>query len=94
MDFFKEGTSGNRFLSYVIFSKLPGVLQKEIIHTVGSNYPSMGQIFMSYSNIIWMLILKKPHEASIPKPDPRGKSKHSGDGKAICAKCGNSNHTE
>ena len=31
LDFFKEGTSGNRLLSYVIFSKLPGVLQKEII---------------------------------------------------------------
>ena len=59
----------------MIFSKLPGVLQKEIIHTVGSNYPSLGQIFMSHSNII-----RTPHEASVPKP--RGKSKYSGDGKA------------
>ena len=65
----------------MIFSKLPGVLHKEIIHTVGSNYPSLGQIFISYSNIIRTLILTKPREASVPKPYPRGKSKHSGDGK-------------
>ena len=37
---------------------------------------------MSYSNIIRTRILMKPHEASVPKPDPRRKSKHSSDGKA------------
>lgn len=76
LDFFEEGTFGNKYLIFVIFSKLHGDIKSEIIHNVGSNYPSLGQIFASYSDIIQTLVITKPSVPSSPKPVKSKKVNH------------------
>ena len=60
LDFLEEDTPGNKYLGFVIFNKLPVSLRREIIHLVGSNYPSLNQIFEHYSDVIRTLEITKP----------------------------------
>ena len=56
IDFFQDGQSGFLLISHIIFSKLPGILQKELIGRVGNNYPAIKQIFENCSDIIKTLV--------------------------------------
>ena len=56
LDFFEENTPGYELLSYIIFSKLPPTLQKELIRKINSNCPKINHIFDSYNEVIKTLI--------------------------------------
>ena len=51
INFFEESESGFLLISH-IFSKLPGILQKDLISKVGNNYPTIKQIFENCCDII------------------------------------------
>ena len=59
LDFLEENTPGNKYLGYSIFAKLPNALKKEIIHVVGTNYPSLNQIMDNYADVIKTLVITK-----------------------------------
>ena len=50
--FFEESESGFLLISHMIFSKLPGILQKDLISKVGNIYPTIKQIFKNCCDII------------------------------------------
>ena len=56
IDLISEGTPGNKFVSHVIYNKLPNVLKRELTHVTKTNYPSTKMIFENYQRIIKTLI--------------------------------------
>ena len=56
LDFFEEETPGFRIISHIIFAKLPSILQRELVHKVGTNYPTIKDIFDNYNETIKTLI--------------------------------------
>ena len=59
LDFLLAGSPGNKFLSFVVFAKLPCSLKREIINQTHTNYPSINDIFDKYSDIIKTLVITK-----------------------------------
>ena len=60
VDFLEEGTAGNLFVSHLVFNKLPGIVKKEFIHTVGNNYPTINQVIDHYREVIQTLCATMP----------------------------------
>ena len=56
LDFFEEETPGFRIISHIVFAKLPSILQRELVHKVGTNYPTIKDVFDSYNENIKTLI--------------------------------------
>ena len=56
LDFFEEETPGFRIISHIVFTKLPTILQMELVHKVGTNYPTIKDIFDNYNENIKTLI--------------------------------------
>ena len=52
LDFLTVDTAGFCFLSHIIFSKLPKPFQRELVHKVNNNYPTLDDIFSCYNDII------------------------------------------
>ena len=59
--------SANKFLSHIIFSKLPFVFKQELIRKSNSNYPCIEDIFEHYPDIIHQLNLKSKNFPVKPK---------------------------
>ena len=55
-------------ISHIIFSKLPGILQKELISKVGNNYPTIKQIFENCSDIIKTLVKTNTYKSTYESP--------------------------
>ena len=66
--FFEESESGFLLISHIIFSKLPGILQKELISKVGDNYPTIKQIFENYRDIIRTLVKTNTYKRTSESP--------------------------
>ena len=56
LDFFEEETPGFRIISHIVFAKLPSILQRELVHKVCTNYPTIKDIFDNYNENIKTLI--------------------------------------
>ena len=56
---FEEGSFGCAFVSHIVFNKLPRTLQKELINKNVTNYPSINQVFATYSEAIKTLVKTK-----------------------------------
>ena len=56
LDFFEEETPRFRIINHIVFAKLPTILQKELVHKVGTNYPTIKDIFDNYNENIKTLI--------------------------------------
>ena len=52
----EEGTAGNKFVSHIIFNKLPFSIKKEMVHKALSNYPSLNFILENYNDVIKTLM--------------------------------------
>ena len=52
IDLLDENTAGNKFVSHLIFHKLPNTIRREFVHKVNTNFPSINQIFENYNDII------------------------------------------
>lgn len=53
-----DSVAANKFLSHIVFSKLPVPFKRELIHKVGHNYPSVDKIFEYYVEVISTLNIK------------------------------------
>ena len=56
LDFFEEETPGFRIISHIVFAKLPSILPRDLVHKVGTNYPTIKDIFDNYNENIKTLI--------------------------------------
>ena len=56
LDFFEEETPGFRIISHIVCVKLPSILQRELVHKVDTNYPTIKDIFDNYNENIKTLI--------------------------------------
>jgi hypothetical protein len=52
LDFLEADTAGCALLSHIVFSKLPNILKRELVHKVGTNYPTLDDIFDNYAELI------------------------------------------
>ena len=59
LDYFEGLSAGNKLRSHLIFEKLSSQLKREIIRKLGRNYPTLNDIFESYSEAIRILLLSK-----------------------------------
>ena len=72
LDYFEEPSAGNKLMSHLIFGKLPSQLKSKIIHKAGQNYPTLNDIFKSYSEVIRTLLLTRfPQEKTEQFPKRR-----------------------
>ena len=49
-------SAGCKLLSHIVFSKLPALIKRELVHKVNNNYPSVEELFDNYKEIIQTLI--------------------------------------
>ena len=56
LDLFEEVTPGFRIISHIISTKLPSILQRELVPKVGTNYPTIKDISDNYNETIKTLI--------------------------------------
>ena len=56
LDYFVEETPGFRIICHIVVAKLPSILQRELVHKVGTNYPTIKDIFDNYNESIKTLI--------------------------------------
>ena len=56
VDLLEAGSAGCKLLSHIIFSKLPPSIKRELVHKVDNNYPSIGDLFDHYNDIVKTLI--------------------------------------
>ena len=52
VDLLEENTAGNKFISHIVFNKLPLPIKRELVHKLHTNYPDLSDIFGSYGDII------------------------------------------
>ena len=52
LDFFEEETKGSKIISHIVFAKLPTIPLRELVHKVGTNYPTIKDIFDNYNENI------------------------------------------
>ena len=79
VDLVTADTGGYKFVSSIIFSKLPPVIRKALIEKVGSNYPTLDHIFSNIKEIVQKLDNLKLKKFEHPKSDF---VRHSRPGKA------------
>ena len=48
--------SGLKLISHIVFNKLPAILKRELVHKIGSNYPSLKELFDNYHDLIKTII--------------------------------------
>ena len=75
VDLISPDTGGYKFVSHIMFSKLPPVVQKAIIEKVSSNYPTLDDIFDNIKDIIEKLVKTKPKKVENFEPDFNHNSK-------------------
>ena len=68
-DLLAEESGGYLFVSSIVYSKLPTIVQRALINKVSSNYPTLDQIFDNVSDIITTLVLTKPPKTNELKPN-------------------------
>ena len=86
VDLLESGTAGHKFISHVVFSKLPAPVRREFVHKFSNNYPSLNDVLDKYTDVLQTLYLtssvkKKPfvkpsgkQNNSPGKLEPKGKS--------------------
>lgn len=52
LDILEEDAAGYILISHIVFSKLPGELQRELMQQYNSNYRTLNNLLQSYNNII------------------------------------------
>ena len=52
VDLLQDNTAGSKLASHIVFSKLPNIIKKELVHKVNSNYPSLKDLLENYNDII------------------------------------------
>ena len=52
VDLLLDNTAGSKLASHIVFSKLPNIIKKELVHKVNSNYPSLKDLLENYNDII------------------------------------------
>ena len=52
IDFLEIGTAGHKFVSHIVFNKLPVTFKRELVHKMSNNYPSISDILSQYNEII------------------------------------------
>lgn len=53
---FLDDTAEYILMSHIVFSKLPGEFQRELMQQYNSNYPTLNNILQSYNDIIKTLV--------------------------------------
>ena len=48
--------SGLKLISHIVFNKLPAILKGELVHEIGSNYPSLKELFDNYHDSLKTII--------------------------------------
>ena len=56
VDFLLPNSSGLKLISHIVFNKLPAILKRELVHKIGSNYPSLKELFDNYHDLIKTII--------------------------------------
>ena len=56
VDLLDENTAGCKLISHIIFSKLPTSIKRELVHRVGTNYPTVVDLFNHYNDVIKTLL--------------------------------------
>ena len=79
VDFLEEDSAGFKFLSHIIFNKLPVSVKKELIHRVNDNYPTLNHLFENYRDIIKTLVKVSQPKVSNTKSDNSIRSKDYSD---------------
>ena len=59
LDYFEEPSAGSKLMSHLIFEKVLSQFKRVIIHKTGRNYPTLNDIFESYSEAIRTLLPSK-----------------------------------
>ena len=72
VDLLDVNTSGCKLLSHIIFSKLSTSFKRELVRKVNNNYPTVGDLFEQYSDIIKTVV-----RTSNPKNHARFEKKES-----------------
>ena len=52
LNLLEENTAGHKFVSHIVFNKLPVAVKKELVHKVMDNYPTITDIFAHYNEVI------------------------------------------
>ena len=52
IDLLSEDSGGNKLISHVVFNKLPGLVKRELVNIVKTNYPKIQDIFSNYQAVI------------------------------------------
>ena len=68
VDLLEEGTAGHKFVSHVVFNKLPASIKKEMVHKVHSNYPTITEILANYNEVIKTLVKTTTVKKKVVKP--------------------------
>ena len=83
VDLLLPNSSGLKHISHIVFNKLPAILKQELVHKIGSNYPSLTmlkQLFDNYHDLIKTIIrtsLKKKIFAQKSKTVSQGHDDHN-----------------
>ena len=56
VDLLLPNSSGLKLISHIVFNKLPAFLKRELVHKIGSNYPSLKELFDNYHDLIKTII--------------------------------------
>ena len=56
VDLLLPNSSGLKLISHIVFNKLPAILKRELVHKIGSNYPSLKLLFDNYHDLIKTII--------------------------------------
>ena len=60
IDLLEEHTAGNKFVSHVVFNKLPVVVRREFVHKFDDNYPNINDVLFNYNEVLKTLIRTLP----------------------------------
>ena len=79
VDLLDKDAAGCKLLSHIISGKLPVSVKRELVHKVNCNYPTIGDLFDHYKDIIQTLIRTSNYKpsAKTDKKDSGGKSKNA-----------------
>ena len=56
VDLLLPNSSGLKLISHIVFSKLPTILKRELVHKIESNYLSLKELFDNYHDLIKTII--------------------------------------
>ena len=71
--------SANKFLSHIVFNRLPNVFQQELVRKLDDNYPCLDDIMENYVEVVRTLNIRQPRDSkgegvSVSKPNSSSKS--------------------